>query len=172
MAIASFSEIRAAGLKISQRNSEHANLFCILERIGCGDPHQLFTFFLVLLQSLLPFRLCRIPLLQENLCCARLTVSELRNVCVCERRRQRRQTRPASMTRVEICSLVGEGGKPCRADVDSRTSSGLLAISVGERSNAASLAGHPRDLSSVIFCFLNAFLRFFRVRTKVMALCG
>jgi hypothetical protein len=109
MAIASFSEIRAAGLKISQKNSEHANLFCILQRTGCGDPHQLFTFFLVLLQSLLPFRLCRIPLLQENLCCARLTVSELRNVCVCERRRQRRQTRPASMTRVEICSLVGEG---------------------------------------------------------------
>jgi hypothetical protein len=52
---------------------------------------------------------------------------------------RRVETGPASMTRVEICSLVGEGGKPCRADVDSRTSSGLLAISVGERSNAASL---------------------------------
>ena len=69
---------------------------------------------------------------------------------------RRVETGPASMTRVEICSLVGEGGKPCRADVDSRTSSGLLAISVGERSNAASLAGHPG-----YFLFFECILAFF-----------
>ena len=41
------------------------------------NPHQLFTFFLALLHSRMLSRLCRIPLLRENLCCARLTVSAL-----------------------------------------------------------------------------------------------
>ena len=93
-------------------------ILCVLERIVCSDPHQLFTFFLVLLHSRMLSRLCRIPLLRENLCCARLTVSalgvlhaalrqprnhrcfrpqqcaqahRLTNGCVCGRRRQRRR---------------------------------------------------------------------------------
>jgi hypothetical protein len=52
-------------------------ILCVLERIVCGDPHQLFTFFLVLLHSRMLSCLCRIPLLRENLCCARSTVSAL-----------------------------------------------------------------------------------------------
>ncbi len=78
-------------------------------------------------------------------------------VCVSADAR-RVETGPASMTRVEICSLVGEGEKPCGADVDSRTSSGLLAISVGERSNAASLAG--QELLGY-FLFFECILAFF-----------
>jgi hypothetical protein len=76
MAIASLSEIRSGRPGNLARNLEHANLL-YWSALVAVNPHQLFAFFLVLLQSCMLSRLCRIPLLRENFCCARLTVSAL-----------------------------------------------------------------------------------------------
>ena len=88
-------------------------VLCVLERIVCGDPHQLFTFFLVLLHSRMLSRLCRIPLLRENLCCARLSVSSL-GVLNAALRQPSRFFRPQqcayAMARQRVC-LVGSDAK-------------------------------------------------------------
>jgi hypothetical protein len=126
MAIARFSEIRSG----RPERIQSMQILCVLERIVCGDPHQLFTFFLVLLHSRMLSCLCRIPLLRENLCCARSTVSALgvlhaalrqprNDRCFRPQRLERvyvwwaqtpKASRPASKRRAEIrCSVCSSG---------------------------------------------------------------